>query len=145
MLWYKNVRMSLKWIKKLAAILSATTVHSSVRLGRCLSSYLKPVVMASRGSSQAVGPFKLEGEVIKGFGRGSKDLGIPTGQKKPSNPSWSCFDVIFDVFSKFQRRSCGLIARRPPNWNLLWLDSTRRWTRSNQKGCGQHRLESFFP
>jgi hypothetical protein len=79
--------MSLKWIKKLAAILSATTVHSSVRLGRCLSSYLKPVVMASRGSSQAVGPFKLEGEVIKGFGRGSKDLGIPTGQKKPSNPS----------------------------------------------------------
>ena len=34
--------------------------------------------MESRQASQLVGPFRLEGEVTKGFGRGSKELGIPT-------------------------------------------------------------------
>jgi len=34
--------------------------------------------MDQRSASQLVGPFRLEGEVIKGFGRGSKELGIPT-------------------------------------------------------------------
>jgi len=33
---------------------------------------------SNRQASQLVGPFGLEGEVIKGFGRGSKELGIPT-------------------------------------------------------------------
>ena len=32
----------------------------------------------NRQASQLVGPFRLEGEVTKGFGRGSKELGIPT-------------------------------------------------------------------
>lgn len=34
--------------------------------------------MDQRGASQLVGPFCLEGQVTKGFGRGSKELGIPT-------------------------------------------------------------------
>ena len=34
--------------------------------------------MSQRQSSNLVGPFRLEGVVTKGFGRGSKDLGIPT-------------------------------------------------------------------
>jgi len=34
--------------------------------------------MESRNPAQIVGPFKLEGQVTKGFGRGSKELGIPT-------------------------------------------------------------------
>lgn len=34
--------------------------------------------MSTRTPSQLVGPFRLEGEVTKGFGRGSKELGIPT-------------------------------------------------------------------
>jgi len=33
---------------------------------------------STRQASQLVGPFRLEGEVIKGFGRGSRELGIPT-------------------------------------------------------------------
>ena len=35
--------------------------------------------LSSREPSKLVGPFHLEGEVVKGFGRGSKELGIPTG------------------------------------------------------------------
>ena len=34
--------------------------------------------MEKRNAAQIVGPFKLEGQVTKGFGRGSKELGIPT-------------------------------------------------------------------
>lgn len=34
--------------------------------------------MAQRQPSKLVGPFRIEGQVTKGFGRGSKELGIPT-------------------------------------------------------------------
>ncbi len=32
-----------------------------------------------RGDSVAALPYFVSGEVVKGFGRGSKELGIPTG------------------------------------------------------------------
>jgi len=36
--------------------------------------------MSSKQSQQIKGlPFYAKGKIIKGFGRGSKDLGIPTG------------------------------------------------------------------
>lgn len=34
--------------------------------------------MAQRQPSKLIGPFRIEGHVTKGFGRGSKELGIPT-------------------------------------------------------------------
>jgi len=40
--------------------------------------FLPMSTQASRTASKFIGPFQLEGVVTKGFGRGSKDLGIPT-------------------------------------------------------------------
>jgi FAD synthase len=41
-------------------------------------------------------PFKVEGEVVKGFGRGSRELNIPTGRCSiDSSPNLSIFPRLF--------------------------------------------------
>ena len=40
------------------------------------------IPVSSVFSHMAVFPFFQQGEVVKGFGRGSKQLGIPTGNNK---------------------------------------------------------------
>ena len=64
-----------------------TLRHCIVKLDSLLVSHL-PLRMSSQSSS--LSPVFSKGIVIKGFGRGSKDLGIPTGnverfQKKKNN------------------------------------------------------------
>ena len=53
-----------------------TLRHCIVKLDSLLVSHL-PLRMSSQSSS--LSPVFSKGIVIKGFGRGSKDLGIPTG------------------------------------------------------------------
>uniref|UniRef100_K1QPU4 riboflavin kinase n=1 Tax=Magallana gigas TaxID=29159 RepID=K1QPU4_MAGGI len=57
-------------------------------------------------------PHFAEGEVVKGFGRGSKELGIPTGKshfrkydKIPQNSIMPCTLVCLDIDKTFCRKN----------------------------------------
>ena len=56
-------------------------------------------------------PFKVEGEVVKGFGRGSRELQIPTGRYLPFVRTWQiiCQSLVLNK----HERNC--------NWNVTPL------------------------
>jgi len=65
-------------VQKQVLKLSKKATTFSGRLPSRTFSFSQKVLMENRDAAQVVGPFKLEGQVTKGFGRGSKELGIPT-------------------------------------------------------------------
>ena len=58
----------------------------TITIGRL--SFILPTVIRRLSMSVPHLPLFLEGEVVKGFGRGSKDLGCPTGNiNKDTEPA----------------------------------------------------------
>ena len=46
----------------------------------------------------AIFPFFAQGQVVKGFGRGSKELGIPTGDCEVNNLTNQCVIAVDGYF-----------------------------------------------
>lgn len=56
--------------------MSDTAVHTPAR----------PAIIGTESGPEPPYPIKMFGAVERGFGRGSKELGIPTGERTPSEP-----------------------------------------------------------
>ncbi|TGO40112.1 hypothetical protein BHYA_0042g00470 [Botrytis hyacinthi] len=48
----------------------------------------RPLIVGSESGPESPYPLRMEGEVVSGFGRGSKELGIPTANIPVTNVPW---------------------------------------------------------
>ena len=81
-------------------------------------------------------PIRLNGVVSKGFGRGSRELGIPTGKDSQWNWHAFAFEAFADQreFSEPAGRSGRIGREHFGDWHLLWVGiswSESRWCEPN--------------
>ena len=85
---------------------------------------------SNRQASQLVGPFRLEGEVIKGFGRGSRELGIPTANFNEQVVSSLPSDLetgIYFAWTQLENDGDGMIRKAVVSigWNPYYDNSKK--------------------
>ena len=78
-------------------------------------------------STQSYLPYFTQGTVVQGFGRGSKELGIPTGELEIARHC--IYNIVRVSSSQLSRGSRGGSARGLWVWRILWVGQ-RRWRAS---------------
>src|ERR1700761_7614903 len=84
------------------------------------------------GNDSPIGPYPtyLSGTVERGFGRGGKDLGCPTGQTPPLSAATK--SLLLVSYSQLIGKLAPATPFESRYWNLFWLCTSTREFRVNR-------------